>query len=134
MNCIFCQIIAGEIPSYKVYEDDQVFAFLDIAPINYGHILVIPKKHAANLEEIEASELEPLMRVVKLLGAAVIKSSVAEGYNVVVNNNAAAGQIVPHLHFHIIPRNTCDSLSTWPGGKYGDGEAEEALNKIKLAI
>lgn len=134
MDCIFCKIIASEIPSYKVYEDEKVYAFLDIAPVNYGHILVVPKKHAANLEEVEVSELEPLMKAVKMLGAAIIKSSVAEGYNVVVNNNAVAGQIVSHLHFHIIPRNGDDGLSAWPGGKYADGEAEEVLNKIKLAI
>lgn len=131
MNCIFCKIIKGEIPSYKVYEDENVLAFLDIAPVNYGHTLIIPKKHYSNLEEISEEELCKVISVVKKVGKAMKDKLGVAGYNVGVNNDPVAGQIVPHVHFHVMPRNEKDGLKLWPGGKYKDGEAEEVLKKIK---
>ncbi len=132
MDCIFCKIIAGEIPCYKVYEDDDVLAFLDVAPVNYGHILVLPKKHFINMEDIPEQELCAVIKIVKKVGQAIKQGLSVPGYNVQVNNDPVAGQVVPHIHFHVIPRNEGDGLKLWPQGKYGNGEAEEVLNKVRI--
>ncbi|MDD5031976.1 MAG: HIT family protein [Patescibacteria group bacterium] len=134
MDCIFCKIIAGVIPSFKVYEDEDILAFLDIAPVNPGHTLVVPKKHYANLEEIPEGELAKLAAAIKKVGKAVKDGLGVEGYNVMENNDPVSGQIIPHLHFHIIPRKEGDGLKLWPQGKYGEGEAEEMAEKIKNKI
>jgi len=132
MTCIFCKIVAGDIPSYKIYEDENVLAFLDITPINPGHTLVIPKKHFKNLEEIDEDNLDLLMRAVKKVGLILKNKLGILGYNVIENNDSVAGQIIPHIHFHIIPRNSDDNLEHWAQGKYKDGEAEDIIKKIKL--
>lgn len=131
-DCIFCKIIAGEIPCHKVYEDERTLAFLDINPVNPGHTLVVPKKHAANIEEADEETLYWLIKTVKKVGRSLKENLGAAGYNVAENNDAAAGQLVPHLHFHLIPRRENDGLKSWPQKQYGAGEAEAALNKIKL--
>jgi len=133
-DCIFCKIIAGEIPSYKIYEDQNVLAFLDIAPVNPGHTLVITKNHYANLEEIPEAELAELIKVVKKIGQALKDGLKVSGYNVQENNDPSAGQIIPHIHFHIVPRQKGDGLNLWPQGKYQENEAQEVANKIKEAI
>jgi len=132
MDCIFCKIIAGEIPSFKVYEDENTLAFLDIAPVNPGHTLIVPKKHYINMEEIPEDQLCQLAAVIKKIGKAVKDGLGAEGYNVTENNDPISGQIVPHLHFHVIPRRQGDGLRLWPQGKYGEGEAEEILKKLSI--
>lgn len=130
-DCIFCKIIQGEIPSYKVYEDENVLAFLDIAPTNPGHVLVIPKEHYQNIEEATDEALNSLMAVVKKIGLKIKNNLGAPGYNVCVNNDPVAGQIIPHLHFHIVPRNNDDGLKPWPQKKYEAGEADNIQEKIK---
>lgn len=132
MDCLFCKIISGDVPSHKVYEDDNVLAFLDIAPVNYGHVIVIPKKHYANLEEISDKELSQVMEVVKKIGKSLKDNLEVSGYNICENNDPVAGQVVPHVHFHVIPRKEGDGLELWPQGRYGDGEAEEIAKKIKV--
>jgi histidine triad (HIT) family protein len=134
MDCLFCKIIAGEIPCYKVYEDEDVLAFLDIAPFSFGHTLVIPRKHFANLEEINEESLVKLILIVKKVAAAIKNGLGSAGYNISVNNDPVAGQMIPHLHFHIIPRSEGDGLVLWPQGKYGEGEAEEVMEKIKTGL
>lgn len=129
--CIFCKIIAKEIPSYKIYEDDYSLAFLDINPVNPGHALVISKTHAATLEEIEADDLQKLILVVKIVGRLLKDKLGYAGYNVNISNDPVAGQEVPHLHFHLIPRQAGDGLMVWPHSKYAEGEAEEILRKLK---
>lgn len=133
MDCIFCKIVSGEIPSYKVYEDDSVLAFLDIAPVSPGHTIVIPKKHYKNFEDIPESELYAVAGAIKKIGKSIKENLGVEGYNVSENNDPVAGQIVPHIHFHIIPRSEGDGLKLWPQGKYADNEAEKVLNKIKIS-
>lgn len=113
-DCIFCKIIAGEIPSDKVYEDEQVLAFLDIKPVNRGHLLVIPKIHSTDLLSVEDEALKDLMPKVKKIGAAAMKAMNAQGINISTNNGRAAGQIIFHLHFHLIPRFANDNLPPWP--------------------
>ncbi|MDD2680670.1 MAG: HIT family protein [Patescibacteria group bacterium] len=128
--CIFCKIIAGEIPAHKVYEDDKVLAFLDIKPVHPGHILVLPKKHAANIEEVEEVELSAIILAVKKMGALLKDRLGYEAYNIYQNNGPVAGQTVMHLHFHIIPRVANDNLNHWPVRDYTPGEAEEVLKKL----
>jgi len=128
--CIFCQIISGELPSYKIYEDEKTLAFLDIKPVNPGHTLVVPKKHYENLETIPAEELGSLMVAVKKVGALLKDKFGVIGYNINENNDPLAGQLVPHLHFHIIPRREGDGLKLWPGRDYAAGEAEKIIKKL----
>lgn len=129
-NCIFCKILNDEIPCHKVYEDENCLAFLDIAPVNPGHVLVIPKKHFENMEEIPADELANLIIGVKQVGCLIKSKLHCDGYNITVNNDPIAGQIVPHLHFHLIPRKQGDGLTLWPQGGYKQGEAEEICQKL----
>ena len=100
--CIFCKIITGEIPCTKVYEDDDVLAFLDAKPINPGHTLVVPKRHCENLLDCGEKELNAVMRAVQKISREKVKNGAA-GVKVVCNNGKAAGQIIFHLHFHVIP-------------------------------
>ena len=104
MNCLFCSIIVGDIPSHKIYEDESVFAFLDIGPVSKGHTLVIPKKHATNLAEGSEEEAQQLMSAVYRLAPAIMKGVAADGYNLGMNHGDCAGQLVMHTHVHIMPR------------------------------
>lgn len=130
MSCLFCKIISGEISSHKAYEDEHTLAFLDIAPVNHGHTLVVSKKHFANFEEADEETLCQVIKTVKKIGKALKDGLKIEGYNIGVNNDPIAGQIIPHLHFHVIPRIKGDGLKLWNQKKYGDGEAKKVLEKI----
>jgi len=110
MDCIFCKIVAGEIPCSKVYEDDLFIAFLDIKPVHKGHLLVVPKKHFVNVFDTPDTEAEAVYKVTRELSGAVAKATGCDGINIVQNNNAAAGQEVFHSHLHIIPRFEGDKL------------------------
>ena len=102
MDCIFCKIINGEIPSYKVYEDEMVFAFLDINPYEPGHTLIVPKKHVLDLNEIDQESLNHIMGVAKDLSLKIVNKLGAQGYTLVQNNGFV--QEVKHFHLHIIPK------------------------------
>lgn len=130
MDCIFCKIVAGEISSYKVYENDKVTAFLDILPISPGHTIVAPKSHAADLEDLPDDDLCALALVIKKTGKAMMEGLGVKGYSVFLDNKDAANQHVPHVHFHIVPRKEGDNLARWPQGGYDEGEAEEYLKRI----
>lgn len=103
-DCIFCKILRGEIGSTKIYEDAEVLAFMDVMPQSPGHCLVIPKRHAANIHDIEAEEAAILMRATHRLAQAVRVGLKPDGVGLYQFNGAAAGQTVFHIHFHIIPR------------------------------
>jgi len=115
MDCIFCKIVSGEIPSVKVYEDDRVFAFMDINPINEGHLLIVPKAHAATIHEIAEADFLAVMSATHKLAAAVKKALNPDGINLLQLNGKAANQVVPHLHVHIVPRWFGDgvTVSQW---------------------
>jgi len=134
MDCIFCKIVKGEIPSSKVYEDKDVIAFLDIAPAAKGHTLVVPKEHHELIADVPNKLLEKTIDVVKKIGDALLKEN--DGFNIMQNNNKAAGQLVPHVHFHVIPRKNNDGLDIahWKSAKYEEGEMEEASEKLKQLI
>jgi len=110
-DCIFCKIIAGEIPSFKIYEDDDILAYLDINPFTKGHTLVIPKAHSANLLETGDDRLATVMAGVRKVAAHLKAALPCDGFNIMQNNGAAAGQTVNHLHFHIIPRYRGEELA-----------------------
>jgi histidine triad (HIT) family protein len=114
-DCIFCKIVAGEIPCTKVYEDDLCLAFMDIGPIAPGHTLLIPKKHYEAIMEMPADEAAHLGRQLPALARAVKSAMDVPGLNVLQNNGKVAGQAVAHLHIHFIPRRADDGLGyRWP--------------------
>jgi histidine triad (HIT) family protein len=133
-ECIFCKIINGEIPSSKVYENDKVIAFLDIAPVNKGHTLVLSKEHHKDILDTPVDILAETMKVVKKVAKAVMKVTGAEGFNLGVNNGKIAGQLVMHLHFHIMPRFEDDGLKLWEGKEYEGNERDEIAEKIRSLL
>lgn len=110
-DCIFCAIAAGEIPSFKVYEDDLVLAYLDINPFTKGHTLVIPKAHSTGLLDTDDEVLAAVVARVKKVAAHLKAALPCDGFNILQNNGEAAGQTVRHLHFHIIPRYAGEPLT-----------------------
>lgn len=112
--CIFCKIIAGEIPSYRIYEDENVYAFLDIADDAEGHTLVIPKKHYENILDIPDDGLSLVMLAVKKIANHYVDNCGYSGVNIMNASGKDAQQSVFHLHFHIFPRKESDRLDTWP--------------------
>ncbi|MDD5341292.1 MAG: HIT family protein [Patescibacteria group bacterium] len=133
-DCLFCQIIAGEIPATKVYEDDKILAILDIHPVNPGHALVMPKKHFVNLLDADEETLAAMILATQKIAKAVLAGLGYDAFNLELNNGRLAGQIVPHLHWHIVPRTAEDGLQHWPGKSYKAKEAEEVSQKIRENI
>ncbi len=135
-HCIFCKIIAGEIPAAKLLETDLAVAFLDINPINPGHALLVPKTHHATLAELPDPYAAHLGELLPRLCRAVVAATRAEGFNLVVNNGRAAGQTVDHGHWHIIPRLRGDSVHwPWPHGRgYADDELAQLQARIQSAL
>lgn len=133
--CLFCKIIAGEIPSEKIYEDEHFLAFLDLHPVNAGHTLIVPKEHADNLYTTPDETLTHLAPLVKKLSIAIKKTLRADGINIAMNNDPAAGQIIFHSHVHIIPRFEGDGFKHWRGPRgYNKGEMSEVAQKISQAL
>ncbi|HRY62863.1 MAG TPA: HIT family protein [Candidatus Paceibacterota bacterium] len=130
-DCIFCKIVAGEIPAEKIYEDDDLFAFLDITPINAGHTLLIPKKHYENIFEMDDEILKKISIKLRDLGTSVKGAMKAGGLNIGMNNSPVAGQVVPHAHFHLIPRYLKDGHKHWEGRKYKEGEITKVAGEIR---
>jgi len=134
-SCIFCKIVAGQIPCLRVFEDDAVLAFLDVGPLAEGHLLVIPKQHYLRLEEMAPEAVTAVARHLPLLGRAVMKATGSTAYNVLQNNGPESGQVVPHVHFHIIPRKPADGLGyRWNATKYAPGRAEEMHRLVLDAL
>lgn len=121
-DCLFCKLIQGKLPIEKVYEDENTLALLDIHPINRGHTLVVPKKHYTNIHDTPPEDFEHVMKAVQMLAAKIKTAVGAEGINIGINNGSAAGQIVDHLHVHVIPRWSDDGHGQWHGNPYQDGE------------
>jgi len=132
-DCIFCNIISGEIPAIKVYEDKETLAFLDIQPVSLGHTLVVPKRHSDNLAGVSPEEAGPLFETVKKVAQALTEAIEIEAYNVIVNVGSAAGQEIHHTHVHVIPREAGDGLETWPKIEVSEEQMNRAAEKIRLA-
>ncbi len=133
-DCIFCKIVKGDIPTNKVYEDENVIAFLDIGPCTDkgGHTLIIPKKHYKDISSIPEDVLHKVISIVKKIGSAILKK--AEGINILQNNGHIVSE-VDHFHFHIMPRYKDDDVNiTWTPKKYIEGEIEKVQEEIKKLI
>ena len=130
-DCVFCKIIKGEIPSYKIYEDEKVYAFLDIAKDAFGHTLVIPKKHCVNIFDVSEEDYCVVMKVVKKISEHY-KSLGYTGVNIMNASGLDAQQSVFHLHYHIFPRKKDDGLNTWPNFTTKEIDFNKALNLLKM--
>jgi histidine triad (HIT) family protein len=137
-DCIFCKIVAGEVPGIKIYEDDIALAIMDIMPINKGHLLVIPKEHFGTITEIDPDLYGHLNAVVCKLSRAVQAALEPDGMNVQQLNGTAANQLVPHLHIHLVPRWHGDGVTiSWWEAEMGDAEKIKAHAEViisKLAM
>ena len=134
-DCLFCKILKKEIPSSMIHEDTDTYAFLDINPVNKGHALVILKKHYETLLDIPEEELCILIKATQKVANAVHKGLKADAFNVMMNNYPCSGQLVPHAHFHIIPRFTDDGFKHWKGAEpYSEGEMDDVAEKIKQSL
>ena len=122
-DCIFCKIIAGEIPCFKIYEDDDTLAFMDINPANDGHALVIPKEHAENVHSVSDDAIAATVMTAKKVAAAVDKTLNPQGLNLLQCNGPAAAQSVLHFHMHVLPRRDGDELKLNWGLEPGDMDA-----------
>ena len=134
-DCIFCKIADGRVPAAKVYEDPKVLSFLDIMPANKGHCLVIPKKHSANLIDMDEGDFVAAIKAAKKIARALSLSFGNISFNLLVNNGKEAGQVVNHAHNHLIPSFNKDRLRLkWSHLKYEDNEINEYAEKIKKFI
>ena len=124
-NCIFCKIIKKEIPCTKVYEDDDFLAFLDIAPVMDGHLLLIPKKHIVWMQDADDETISKIFKLAKKL-----MHSLKKGLNCDYVSVSVVGKDVPHFHVHLNPRLLDDKLPNWPTKKYKEGEINEIAQKI----
>ena len=135
MPTLFDKIIRGEIPSYKVYEDEHVYAFLDIGPQSRGHTLVVPKESKAQLDELSDDAAAAIGRALPRICRAVMKATGATTYNVLQNNGKRAGQAVFHVHFHVIPRFDDDGLSfKWEPSELSEDDARTLLEAMHASL
>ncbi len=126
-DCLFCKIIAGEIPCFKLFENDETLAFMDINPANEGHALVIPKEHAADVYAVSDAAITTTVKTAKKIAAAIDKTLNPDGLNLLQCNGPAAAQSVFHFHMHVLPRSEGDELKLNWGLKPGDMDAIDAL-------
>ncbi len=130
-DCIFCHIVAGNIPAVKLYEDELVLVFLDIAPVNKGHALVIPKQHFFSVTELPLETAGRLLSVAARVGGALLRAVDADGFNLLLSNGTVAGQVVAHTHLHVIPRFPEDGV-VLPVRQvaYADAAEKEAIAAV----
>ncbi len=135
MNCVFCRIVEGRERSVKVYEDDICIAIMDIAPVNKGHLLVIPRRHYETIFDMPIDEASHVFGVACLMAKAVKKAVDAEGVNILQNNGRAAWQHIFHVHVHVIPRWTRDKLDIyWPASFSSFNQLEEVASIIRKEL
>lgn len=134
MDCIFCDIASGNAEAKVVFENENFKAFLDINPVNYGHTLVVPKNHYDNFLTIPESELTGLIKLTQFLAGVIKRSLNADGFNIISNNGASAGQSVYHSHFHIIPRFEKDFQMKPEVKTYSENSMDEYAEKIRSFV
>jgi histidine triad (HIT) family protein len=133
-GCVFCKIVAGRVPCQRLFENEQVLAFLDINPLCPGHAVVIPKAHAERLEQLDPSVSAEIARRLGPLARGILSATGAADYNILQNNGPASGQVVPHVHFHIIPRSAGDGLGyRWNAGPSDPAELAALAERIAAA-
>ena len=134
-DCIFCKIIAGQIPAATLIETDRVVCFLDINPVNPGHALVVPRRHFAGLLDLSADEARAAIVVAQRVAAAIVQATGSPAFNILQNNGRCAGQLIDHVHFHVIPRNPSDGFSFgWRQLKYEEGELKALQDAIRARL
>ncbi len=134
-DCVFCKIVRGELPSFKVYEDEKTLAFLDIHPVNPGHTLVIPKaENTQNIFDVSPEDWLATTETARKVAHAVEKAMLADGVNIMMNNRSNAGQVIHHPHIHVIPRYKGDGLTQWKHKDYKEGEAETHQERIRASF
>ena len=134
-DCIFCKIVEGKIPSAKLFEDDAAIAIMDISPITFGHSLYISKRHYATLLDVPEGELGVIIKNLQKVVSALLKATECEGFNIIQNNQRCAGQLVPHLHFHLIPRRPNDPIRfNWQIQPYQKDESQKLAEEIKKTL
>lgn len=131
-DCIFCKIIRGEIPSYKIYEDDYVYSFLDISNDGNGHILVIPKSHSVNMLDTSSENLAHVMDAIKLISNHLVDNCGFSGVNIINASGKDAEQSVFHLHFHLLPRKNNDGIKVFPSLQPNENTLEELCERLKV--
>lgn len=132
MDCIFCKIINGEIPSMKVYEDEDTMVFMDVAKDVDGHMVAIPKKHVNNILDCDIDTLNHLMKTVKKISNYCVDKCNYDGVNLLNASAKSAGQSVPHFHIHIIPRKNNDEIDAWPKFDGANNTIEEIFEKLRV--
>lgn len=133
-DCIFCKIVSKDIPGKIVYENEQVLAFLDINPVARGHTLIIPKKHATDIFDLDEESAGEILKAAKKISTAIMQSLGASGVNLLNANRKEAGQTVFHYHMHIIPRYSEDSIKVWPNSGYKESNLDGVADAIKKNI
>lgn len=134
-TCIFCKLADGSIPASTVYEDKYLKAIMDVSPANKGHVIILPKTHAADVFELDDEFVSRVFLLAKKIAAALKQSLNCDGINILQNNGEAAGQTVFHFHVHVIPRFKNDSCNiSWKQGNYEDGEAALLADKINSLL
>lgn len=143
-TCIFCKIAAGQIPCHKLYEDARVLAFLDLGPLSQGHALVIPRHHAKTVEDMTDEDAAAVGKALPRLARAIVRATGCASYNVLVNVGEPAGQLVMHVHFHIIPKPDDAPRSgggvgsglglKWPAGKLDNETAKTLVEQVRAAL
>ena len=131
-DCIFCKIVAGEIPSHKIYEDDFCLAFLDVANDIYGHTLVIPKKHNESVMTCDNTTLGRVIETCKKVGNHYVKNCGFDGFNIINNSGESAEQSVMHVHFHVLPRKIGDGQKVFPQLGKNDADLAEVCENLKI--
>lgn len=134
MDCIFCKIVSGDVPSNIVYEDDTTMAFIPLGAVNLGHTLVIPKEHYKDYLVMTDDIVQDVATTVKVVGNAIKKAVDADGLNIISNIESAAGQVVFHTHIHVIPRFMDDGYKSWPLHEYPDEEKIGVAEEIKNVL
>lgn len=134
-DCVFCRIVAGELPASVVHRDERCIAFLDIRPVNPGHVLVVPRQHGDHLADIDGDTAAHLMRVGHRIAAALRASDVrCEGVNLFLADGAAAMQEVFHVHLHVFPRWVGDGFGLRFGPRYGELPSRDALERVAASL
>lgn len=132
VNCVFCKIIDGKIPAYKIYEDNDVLAFLDVNPVTYGHTLVVPKDHYESFLSTPKDIMNKVMNVAQRIGQVQMEQLGAKGVNILINCYEAAGQVVKHFHVHVIPRYESTDGFKLEMKDLKDVNLPQVLEKIKI--
>lgn len=134
-DCTFCKIAAGDIPAELVLTDDTCVALMDIGPLSEGHALLIPREHYVTVDEMPPETAAAMLRHLPALVRAVQAATGCEGVNVLQNNGRVAHQVVPHVHFHVIPRDQGDAFEfNWPAGSYPEGRMSELAEQIRANL